>query len=512
MASTWSALKIELLETGANSGTWGTATNVNLGDAVLGEVITGSATVDFSSAADVTLTLTDSATTQSARNLRLNITESGAGVGYAGNLILGSNCQIEKFYLIRNNGTGVKTIKNTTGTGIAVAAGKATLVYNDGTNVVDVLNSFSSAILGAVNAGSIIPFYFANQAAFPSASTYHGAIAHSHADGAMYFAHSGAWVRMLDENTDVTVAQGGTGLSTLTANNVILGNGTSSPLFVAPSTSGNVLTSNGTTWSSSAPAAGGIVYTAVKVANYTAANNDGVLTNTTGGAFTVTLPTSPSVGNIVIVVDSFGQWGTNNLTIDPTALIKIAGNTAGDTLTCDITGATVTLVYTGASYGWNVSAQVGGNGGTAVTLTGVQTLTNKTLTSPILTTPQLGTPSQGVLSSCTVDGTNKVGYLNIPNSGAKTTSYTLVAGDVGKFIELGTGGTVVVPASVFAAGDAISIFNNTSASISCTCSAITDVYKGGTDADISTFSVTTRGVATILFITATRAVVTGNLA
>jgi len=210
MASTWSALKIELLETGANSGTWGTATNVNLGDAVLGEVITGSATVDFPSAADVTITLTDSATTQSARNLRLNITESGAGVGYAGNLILGSGCQIEKFYLIRNNGTGVKTIKNTTGTGIAVAAGKATLVYNDGTNVVDVLNSFSSAILGAENAGSIIPFYFANQAAFPSASTYHGAIAHSHADGAMYFAHSGAWVRMLNDSGPLGTPSSGT--------------------------------------------------------------------------------------------------------------------------------------------------------------------------------------------------------------------------------------------------------------------------------------------------------------
>ena len=477
MASTWSALKIELLETGANSGTWGTSTNVNLGDAILGEAITGSATVDFSSAADATLTLTDVATTQSARNLRLNITESGAGVGYVGNLILGSGCQIEKFYLIRNNGTGVKTIKNTTGTGVAVAAGKATLVYNDGTNVVDVLNSFSSAILGAENAGSIIPFYFANQAAFPSASTYDGAIAHSHADGAMYFAHSSVWVRMLDtggplgtpssgtatnltglplstgvtgtlpvvnggtgtatpaivagtnitvsgtwpnqtingsaggsgtvtsvaatvptflsvsgspittsgtlaitlSGTALPVANGGTSLTTLTANNVILGNGTSAPTFVAPSTSGNVLTSDGTTWASTTPAAGGIAYTVVKTANYTAANNDGVLTNTTGGAFTVTLPTSPSVGNIVVVVDSFSQWGTNNLTVDPTALIKIAGNTAGDTLVCDITGATVTLVYTGATYGWNVSAQVGGNGGTAVTLTGTQTLTNKTI-------------------------------------------------------------------------------------------------------------------------------------
>jgi len=210
MASTWSALKVELQGTGDNSGTWGTLTNANLGDAVLGEAITGSATVDFASAADVTVTLTDVATTQSARNLRLNITESGAGVGYVGNLILGSGCQIEKFYLIRNNGTGVKTIKNTTGTGIAVAAGKATLVYNDGTNVVDVLNSFSSAILGAENAGSIIPFYFANQAAFPSAATYHGAIAHSHADGAMYFAHSSAWVRMLDSGGPLGTPSSGT--------------------------------------------------------------------------------------------------------------------------------------------------------------------------------------------------------------------------------------------------------------------------------------------------------------
>ena len=149
MASTWSALQIELLETGANSGTWGTLTNVNLGDAMLGEAITGSATVDFPADADVTVTLTNSATTQSARNLRLNITESGAGIGSVRSLILGSNCQIEKFYLVRNNGTGAKTIKNTSGTGISVPAGKSTLVYNDGTNVVDGASYFTSLTLGS---------------------------------------------------------------------------------------------------------------------------------------------------------------------------------------------------------------------------------------------------------------------------------------------------------------------------------------------------------------------------
>lgn len=150
MASTYSALKIELIGTGEQTGTWGTTTNNNLGDAALGEAITGSATVNFSTAADVTITLTDVNTTQSARNLRLNITESSTGIGYVGNLILGSGCQIEKFYLINNTGTGAKTVKNTSGTGISVPAGKATLVFNDGTNVVDAASYFSSLTLGTV--------------------------------------------------------------------------------------------------------------------------------------------------------------------------------------------------------------------------------------------------------------------------------------------------------------------------------------------------------------------------
>ena len=152
---------------------------------------------------------------------------------------------------------------------------------------------------------------------------------------------------------------------------------------------GNVLTSNGTTWTSSAPAAGGIVYTTTKTANYTAVANDGVLTNTTAGAFTVTLPASPSNGDQVIVADAAGTWGTNNLTVGRN------GNNIADVaqdLVCDIAGASVQFVYNSSgTASWEVFAQVGGNGGTVVTLDGTQTLTNKTLTAPTIASANLTT-------------------------------------------------------------------------------------------------------------------------
>ena len=62
----------------------------------------------------------------------------------------------------------------------------------------------------------------------------------------------------IDLTTPLVVADGGTGTNTLTANNVILGNGTSAVAFVAPGSNGNLLTSNGTTWTSAAPPAGGV--------------------------------------------------------------------------------------------------------------------------------------------------------------------------------------------------------------------------------------------------------------
>ena len=139
MASTYSDLKIELIGTGDQTGTWGPTTNNNLSVA-LSEAITGSADVPFSSA-DVTVTLTDTNAAQTARNLRLNLTGTSGG---ARNLILGSGCQIEKLYLINNGLADAVTVKNTSGTGIAVAAGKSMFVYNNGTNVVDAVTYLTS--------------------------------------------------------------------------------------------------------------------------------------------------------------------------------------------------------------------------------------------------------------------------------------------------------------------------------------------------------------------------------
>ena len=144
MASTYSDLKIELIGTGDQTGTWGTTTNNNFSVAI-SEAITGSADVAFSSA-DVTLTLTDTNAAQTARNLRLNLTGTSGG---ARQLILGSGCQIEKLYLINNGLADAVTVKNTAGTGIAVAAGKSMFVYNNGTNVVDATTYLSSLTLGA---------------------------------------------------------------------------------------------------------------------------------------------------------------------------------------------------------------------------------------------------------------------------------------------------------------------------------------------------------------------------
>jgi hypothetical protein len=104
----------------------------------------------------------------------------------------------------------------------------------------------------------------------------------------------------------------------------------------------------------------------------------------------------------------------------------------------------------------------------------------------------------------------KVGYRNLPAVGTKTGSYTLQTADVGKYVQLGSGGSITIPDATFAEGDAISIFNNTTGAITITCT-ITTAYIAGTDSDKASVSLATRGVATILFISSTVCVISGNV-
>lgn len=145
MASTYSDLKIELIATGEQSGSWGTTTNTNLGTAVQ-EAITGRANAVFSSDADLTLTYTDTNGTQVFRNLILNVT-SGVSLTTTRNLIVPT---IDKLYIVENNTTGSQSIivKTSSGTGITVPNGVTTIVYADGTNVVSGVEYLNALTLG----------------------------------------------------------------------------------------------------------------------------------------------------------------------------------------------------------------------------------------------------------------------------------------------------------------------------------------------------------------------------
>lgn len=354
MTSSYSPdLRLELMATGDQSGTWGDTTNTNLGT-LLEQAICGVLSV---AEGDTTLTLTalDGAADQ-ARNAVVNLT--GAMTGARNVVVPTAN----KLYLVKNSTTGgfAVTVKTTAGGGVAIAAGTSQWVYCDGTNVVqglvggftpdtnnnlsvnNLFNGFTTTATAAstttltvastaiqVFTGSstqtvVLPTtsipaggqytvvnnstgavtvqssgantitvlaagtsgIFTSVVATPTTAAnwdaqYLGVVAASGksvaisnsltlagTDGTtMTFPSTSATLARTDAantftgaqtfNTAIAVASGGTGVATLTANNVLLGNGTSAVQVVAPGTSGHVLTSNGTTWQSAAPASSG---------------------------------------------------------------------------------------------------------------------------------------------------------------------------------------------------------------------------------------------------------------
>jgi hypothetical protein len=187
-------LALALPATGELSGTWGTTVNSNITN-MLDEAL-GYQAFTATGGSD-TLTIPDG-TTGVARSIYIQLNGTGGGT-------VNVPATKTKMYFVFNNTASAITFKVTGQTGVSIPASAKISLVSNGTDIITAENYFAALTLGAA----------------------------------------------------LPVASGGTSLTTLTANNVILGNGASAPTFVAPSTSGNVLTSNGTTWQSTTPAASG---------------------------------------------------------------------------------------------------------------------------------------------------------------------------------------------------------------------------------------------------------------
>lgn len=155
MPSTYSTnLKIELIGTGEQSGTWGTTTNDNFSN-VFEQAIVGRGNPNFTSDANLTITLTNSVSAQTARNLYLNVTSS-VSLSTTRELIVPT---INKTYVVENNTSGGQsiTVKTSAGTGITIQNGQKVPLYVNGTDVVYAYNPMwdpaGSAIVFAIALG-----------------------------------------------------------------------------------------------------------------------------------------------------------------------------------------------------------------------------------------------------------------------------------------------------------------------------------------------------------------------
>jgi hypothetical protein len=264
MANT-ALIGLTLPATGTLSGQWGDTVN-NAISQIVDVAVAGTQTI--SADADITLTLTTG--TYASTGLTANSSQYAVLLWTAGGTATRTITvpAQSKTYVVINKTSSTQsiTVKAATGTGVTVLAGTRAIIAWDGVNFVNVG--------GGSAGGSTTQVQYNSGGSFAGSAnlTFDGTVltANDFIDSSLTASKpvftNGS--KNLVSTGTLGVDQGGTGLTTLTANNVILGNGTSTPTFVAPSTNGNILTSNGSTWVSSTPAASGLSQAKATMINF----------------------------------------------------------------------------------------------------------------------------------------------------------------------------------------------------------------------------------------------------
>jgi len=382
-------LKFELPVQGELSGTWGNVVNTAI-TTPISQAIAGTTSINVG-ATDYTLTNGDGSTPNEARHMF--ITAIGSPLA-ARNVICPAT---SKLYVFTNSTSGgfAMTLKTSAGSGIAVPAGQSRLLYCNGTDVVEAVNGFGSisltTALAATSGGTGQSSFAVGDLLYASSTTAISKLTVG-ATNAVLTVAAGipSWVATLP------VASGGTGAATLAANNVLLGNGTSAVQTVAPGASGNVLTSNGTTWQSTAPAAGYV----------------GPTTQVFSSNGTFTIPSGITKVKVTLVGGGGGTSGGANFAEilagggGATAIKWLTGLTSGNTIS-------VTVGSGGTASGSGSIA--GGAGGNSSIASGTQSITTVTANGGAGGgVSGVGSPGSG--------GTATNGDLNMSGSSATTSA------------------------------------------------------------------------------------------
>lgn len=324
MASSYSTdLKLELMVTGEKAGLWGDITNTNLN--ILQQAICGYEQVSVNATSAITLAFTNGALSN-GKNAIIEITGTPSA-----NATVNIPDGVEKSYIFRNStsGSSTLTIKTTSGSGVAFSGTDKgyKYLYSNGTNV-------TAITLASPPGGSD------TQIQFNSGGTAFGGSANLVWDGTNVVIGATGALRLGDTTGGeyVGLKAPGTVSSSYTLT-----------LPTATGTADQILVTDGSGNLSFTDNSGGTSWQAVKSTGFTAVAGEGYFCDTSGGAFTATLPATPTLGDEVTLVDYAGTFDTNNLTVGRNSE-NIQGSAAD--LTVSVERAGLTLVYSGATYGW----------------------------------------------------------------------------------------------------------------------------------------------------------------